>query len=296
MEKDPEITGQEGSHYTAAFWEYDTRIARRWNVDPVVKYHESPYATFANNPIWFIDVMGADSTTYIWSARDADGNPMYTKDELQEMADMSEFIDRENGINYTQYQVFGTFEDFLEAQNNGDVSINRFTDIYMEISSDNYYSRGLQNSGGVCTYCRWGEKYCLNNANNGIDGLYGGVVYGGEFSNLTLSERHANIGRNIGHERLAHAYMFNLDDIAGDGIKMFSYDGGLDDGLISPIAIYLSGPYTELRGTESISTHRKVYLNLLFMYGAGKLNRAQVKRYIDAYNRKISTLNSRNEK
>ncbi|MDA3906045.1 MAG: polymorphic toxin type 44 domain-containing protein [Bacteroidales bacterium] len=64
QEKDDEITGNSGTHYTAAFWEYDTRIGRRWNVDPVIKHHESPYATFANNPIWFTDVMGADSSLY----------------------------------------------------------------------------------------------------------------------------------------------------------------------------------------------------------------------------------------
>jgi hypothetical protein len=44
MEKDPEITGQEGSHYTAAFWEYDTRIGRRWNVDPVTYPWQSSYS------------------------------------------------------------------------------------------------------------------------------------------------------------------------------------------------------------------------------------------------------------
>lgn len=33
MEKDEEITGQTGSHYTAMFWEYDARIGRRWNID-----------------------------------------------------------------------------------------------------------------------------------------------------------------------------------------------------------------------------------------------------------------------
>ncbi|MDA3912092.1 MAG: hypothetical protein PF448_12125 [Bacteroidales bacterium] len=55
MEKDPEITGQEGSHYTAAFWEYDTRIGRRRNVDPVDKPWESSYATFGNNPIFYVD-------------------------------------------------------------------------------------------------------------------------------------------------------------------------------------------------------------------------------------------------
>ncbi|MDA3891191.1 MAG: hypothetical protein PF517_05950, partial [Salinivirgaceae bacterium] len=36
QEKDDEITGNSGTHYTAAFWEYDTRIGRRWNVDPVI--------------------------------------------------------------------------------------------------------------------------------------------------------------------------------------------------------------------------------------------------------------------
>ena len=63
MEKDPEITGQEGSHYTAAFWEYDTRIARRWNVDPVDKPWESSYLAFSGNPIIMIDPNGdADFT------------------------------------------------------------------------------------------------------------------------------------------------------------------------------------------------------------------------------------------
>lgn len=58
QEKDGEIA--EGI-YTADYWEYDSKLGRRWNVDPVVKPNESPYATFANNPIWFIDVTGADT-------------------------------------------------------------------------------------------------------------------------------------------------------------------------------------------------------------------------------------------
>ncbi|MGV6861484.1 MAG: NucA/NucB deoxyribonuclease domain-containing protein, partial [Putridiphycobacter sp.] len=61
QEKDDEVSSVEGSSYTAEFWQYDSRLARRWNIDPVVKEHESPYATFANNPIWFSDPDGADS-------------------------------------------------------------------------------------------------------------------------------------------------------------------------------------------------------------------------------------------
>jgi RHS repeat-associated protein len=53
---------------TAEFWEYDTRIGRRWENDPVVKPHESPYAAFANNPIWFADPSGADTITFTKSS------------------------------------------------------------------------------------------------------------------------------------------------------------------------------------------------------------------------------------
>ena len=55
-----EVSGN-GNHYSAQFWEYNPRLARRFNLDPVVKTHESPYACFANNPIWFVDPNGADT-------------------------------------------------------------------------------------------------------------------------------------------------------------------------------------------------------------------------------------------
>ncbi len=59
QEKTPEIGP---NTTTAEFWQYDARIVRRWNVDPVFKENESPYATFGNNPIWSVDVNGADSS------------------------------------------------------------------------------------------------------------------------------------------------------------------------------------------------------------------------------------------
>jgi hypothetical protein len=57
QEKVNEIAGV-GNHNTAEFWEYDTRIARRWNLDPVVKPWESSYAAFNNSPIFKNDVKG----------------------------------------------------------------------------------------------------------------------------------------------------------------------------------------------------------------------------------------------
>ena len=59
MEKDDEVKGS-GNHYSFGDFGYDPRLGRRWNIDPVIKHWESGYATFANNPIWFIDPDGYD--------------------------------------------------------------------------------------------------------------------------------------------------------------------------------------------------------------------------------------------
>ncbi len=40
---------------------YDSDAGRFLSVDPIVKFHESPYAAMANNPIWFIDPDGRDT-------------------------------------------------------------------------------------------------------------------------------------------------------------------------------------------------------------------------------------------
>ena len=57
QEADNEVLG-EGVSMSAEFWQYDSRLGRRWNVDPVFKEYESPYACFAGNPVWFADPKG----------------------------------------------------------------------------------------------------------------------------------------------------------------------------------------------------------------------------------------------
>jgi hypothetical protein len=59
QEKVDEISG-EGNHNTAKFWEYDTRLGRRWNLDPVPKGFISGYAALSNSPIWRVDPDGDD--------------------------------------------------------------------------------------------------------------------------------------------------------------------------------------------------------------------------------------------
>jgi len=64
---DNEVSGI-GNTNTATFWEYDTRLGRRWNVDPVVKSWASPYATFSCSPTSFVDPNG-DADYYSASGR-----------------------------------------------------------------------------------------------------------------------------------------------------------------------------------------------------------------------------------
>jgi hypothetical protein len=61
QEKSDEIKGS-GNSYTAEFWEYDPRLGRRWNVDPIYKH--SPYEAFGGNPIIYADPMGLDTISF----------------------------------------------------------------------------------------------------------------------------------------------------------------------------------------------------------------------------------------
>lgn len=57
QEKDDEISGK-GNSYSAEYWQYDSRLGRRWNLDPKPTVGISDYSAFSNNPIWFNDIKG----------------------------------------------------------------------------------------------------------------------------------------------------------------------------------------------------------------------------------------------
>jgi hypothetical protein len=57
QERTDEIAGT-GNHNTALYWEYDTRLGRRWNVDPVDQVNISNYAVNGLNPILYSDPNG----------------------------------------------------------------------------------------------------------------------------------------------------------------------------------------------------------------------------------------------
>ena len=57
QEGDNEVYG-DGKSYTAEFWQYDSRLGRKWNVDPNPIDYLSNYSCFINNPIMFSDLYG----------------------------------------------------------------------------------------------------------------------------------------------------------------------------------------------------------------------------------------------
>jgi hypothetical protein len=59
QESDNEVSGR-GNSYTAEFWQYDSRLGRRWNLDPVFCEGISSYAVNNLNPICISDPKGAE--------------------------------------------------------------------------------------------------------------------------------------------------------------------------------------------------------------------------------------------
>jgi hypothetical protein len=57
QEKTDEISGS-GNHTTALYWEYDSRLGRRWNLDPKPNPSISSFSTFSNNSVRNSDFEG----------------------------------------------------------------------------------------------------------------------------------------------------------------------------------------------------------------------------------------------
>lgn len=69
QEKDDEVSGA-GNTMSAEFWEYDARLGRRWNLDPIYTHFESRYSVNGNNPIYFLDPKGDFKTkagAFLWN-------------------------------------------------------------------------------------------------------------------------------------------------------------------------------------------------------------------------------------
>ena len=109
--------------YTAEFWQYDSKIARRWNNDPRPNTSISVYAAFAGNPIWFSDHLG-DTTRYYNSSGEKIGQ---INDELENAVTV---ITDDNLAAFTRdYKFFKSLDDDLQK------------------NSENYFAHVLRGDG-----------------------------------------------------------------------------------------------------------------------------------------------------
>jgi hypothetical protein len=215
QEKSNEVT--EGN-YTAEFWEYDSRIGRRWNVDPVYKH--SPYECFGSNPIWFMDRNGADSTVYLFSHQSKDkgssANGPSSRDMKKILKNVKK-INEANGINNLKYKIVSE-DDF----NSGKLKLDP-SDAILGVTGIGFYD-GTE-----------GESY-INANGNTLPGKTTGKKFGFPFySTYQMSQRALNtksdpisaISFGVAHEIL-HQYLAKADKVffgdnppSGDHYDMF---------------------------------------------------------------------------
>jgi RHS repeat-associated protein len=89
QEKDDEVYNSEGTSYTAEYWQYDSRLGRRWNRDPKPNPSISEYACFANNPILYADPYG-DTITVSKDVQSTNDIMSLVKEENQQYINFSE--------------------------------------------------------------------------------------------------------------------------------------------------------------------------------------------------------------
>ncbi len=66
QEKDDEFAGT----YSAEFWQYESRLGRRWNLDQLGKPTMTHYSCFANSPIFYNDPLGLTETPTITTTKE----------------------------------------------------------------------------------------------------------------------------------------------------------------------------------------------------------------------------------
>ena len=113
-----EVKGGLGNSYSAQFWEYDSRIGRRWNLDSSPSIGTSQYSAFMNNPIRLIDPLG--DTAIVGTATEnivKVGATEYKKEDL-----VNKFIqdwNKVSGLNLSVNKETGQIQNNGVATNKG---------------------------------------------------------------------------------------------------------------------------------------------------------------------------------
>ena len=226
MTQSSEIYG-EGRSYSAEYWEYDSRIVRRWNLDPVIKDYESPYMCFSGNPIFFNDPDG-----------DSPGKPKSNGSDEGQVAYTTEEKYMSTGMGYgSSYQVSTKWiwHKGGVLQNNGKVSEAGWYDqsgyarVLSPIAAD---LAGYQGLYSPAAGNNWSEDEKNNVSNTRLGKFVGDGVSETTANVLASTAQSYARFRNFQVSGVTYQSGFNVEDILGIGLIAKQLMKGLGTSLL----------------------------------------------------------------
>ena len=240
QEADNEVLG-EGVSLSAEFWQYDTRLGRRWNVDPVFKEYESPYACFAGNPVWLKDPLGKSSwkpdsgalaqNNEVRFIAEADDNLQTLS--IQSGISLEQLEDNYRGLNIVEGQSYSfdkitsikRMNDFLQNHNNTEHNCMFFAmyvngvpsppfSVLPEMVLNNFTNLSSPSEAKIGDIITYSETF---------DEFY--FVYRGQAVNFT-EETFRNYYNDQIKNYPAHFSVVLLKNISGDDVKYIIQKSG----------------------------------------------------------------------
>jgi RHS repeat-associated protein len=99
QEKDDEVAGS-GNSYTAEYWQYDSRLGRRWNIDPKPRVGISHYSCLMNSPVLFQDPFG--DTVIVGEAFSNSKTFKELRKEWRRQTGLNIYVNNEGQLDYTK--------------------------------------------------------------------------------------------------------------------------------------------------------------------------------------------------
>ncbi len=160
QQRDDEVYGK-GNLNTALFWEYDTRLARRWNIDPIGKPSLTSYHAFEDNPILFSDILG---NTVEIRGKEAKNDTKKSSERSEEFATWIKDWDEDKTHTYvitTNPKDIKPFVKDFDETTGGTIASDGKATYYIYYNPEN---TGRLGASGVLE-----EAYHLNDALKGVD-------------------------------------------------------------------------------------------------------------------------------
>lgn len=161
QEKDDEVYG-EGNLMSAKYWEYDARIGRRWNRDPITYTWQSPYSVNNDNPIVFTDPLGLFGTRKEARAYKKEHD---IKGKIKEGKDgLFHINDKKNGRSYVRDESTDNIPNLIGRGEDGVIKSALITGEKKSSPSSGAFTAGIETFGGAKNQDLWTISHKANKA------------------------------------------------------------------------------------------------------------------------------------